>query len=79
VDHWVSKDPVGLKEAGVAWAAPFAKDASGDQAVLYQMPWTNPRPEVPLSRIDLSYAPQSGSQYGTPVLFGITAASRLKK
>jgi beta-galactosidase len=79
VDHWINKEPVGLKDAAVAWAAPFVKDTSGDQAVLYQMPWTNPRPEVPLSQIDMSYAPQSGSQYGTPVLLGITTGSRLEK
>jgi hypothetical protein len=35
-DHWLSKDPAGLKSAALAWAAPFPAQKSDEQAVVYQ-------------------------------------------
>jgi hypothetical protein len=49
-------------------------DASAEQAVLYQLPWSNPRPTVSIDSIDLLYGPD-GSKYGTPVLLAVTAAT----
>jgi len=72
-DHWISKQPAGLRDAAVAWAAPFAGDASGDQAVLYQLQWMNPRPDAEIATVDLVYGPD-GSRYGVPALIAITAA-----
>lgn len=77
VDHWLAKEPKGLKSASVAWAAPAPGDTSGEQAVLYQFSWTNPRPTVPIASIDMLYG-QQGSRYGTPALLGITAATETK-
>jgi beta-galactosidase len=78
VDHWMVKDPLGLKNAAVAWAAPFPNDQGGQQAVVYQMQWNNPRPTVAIRSIDMGYAPGIGSQYGAPALLAITAATQLE-
>ena len=45
-DHWMTKDPAGLKSAALAWAAPFPAQKSEEQAVVYQFTWNNPRPEA---------------------------------
>ena len=74
VDHWITKSPAGLKNAALAWAAPFPGDKSDDQAVLYQLAWTNPRPQETITSIDLVRGPD-GSNCGTPALLAITAAT----
>ena len=76
VDHWIAAEPAGLKNAAVAWAAPWPGDASGQQAVVYQMQWNNPRPQVEIVSMDLGYDPAAGSQYGAPVLLAITAGTQ---
>jgi beta-galactosidase len=77
VGNWVDKEPRGLKSASVAWAAPFPNDKSEEQAVVYQLQWTNPRPQVQIQSVDMVYGPQ-GSQYGTPALLAITAGMEAK-
>jgi beta-galactosidase len=77
-DHWISKDPKGLKSAAVAWAGRFPGDDSGDQAVVYSMPWTNPRPDVEITTIDLTYDQNVGGRYGVPAWLGLTAATAVK-
>jgi hypothetical protein len=76
VEHWLSKSPAGLKNAAVAWAAPFPNDKTGEQAVVYQMQWNNPRPAVEITAVELTYDPAVGDQYGTPALLALTAAVR---
>ena len=76
-DHWISKEPAGLAGASLAWAAPFPGDKSGEQAVAYQLSWSNPRPQVTIESIDMLYGP-AGSQYGTPALLAVTAAEEAK-
>jgi hypothetical protein len=68
--------PTGLTGAAVAWAAAPAKGgAKGQQqAVVYQMPWPNPRPGVVIKSIDMRYNENEGSTWGTPALLGVTAA-----
>jgi beta-galactosidase len=75
VDHWISSDPRSLKSAALAWAGKFPGDASEQQAVVYQMQWKNPRPDVPIATIDLVYDQKAGNQYGVPALLAVTAAS----
>jgi hypothetical protein len=75
--HWISRDPAGLRSASVAWAAPFPGDAGGEQAVVYQFAWTNPRPDAEIASIDLAFGPQ-GKEYGTPALIAITAGKRAR-
>ena len=67
-DHWISKDPKGLKSAAVAWAGRFPGDDSGDQAVVYSMPWTNPRPDVPVASIEVV----SAARDPIPVVIAVT-------
>jgi len=76
-DHWVAKQPTGLANASVAWAAPFPGGTSDDQAVVYQFQWTNPRPDVAIDTIDLVYGPE-GSRYGTPALLALTAGTQAR-
>ena len=77
VGPWIARQPAGLPSASVAWAAPFADNPAGDQAVVYQMQWTNPRPDVEIASVDLAYGPQ-GAQYGTPALIAMTAARHMQ-
>lgn len=77
VEHWIQREPRGLKSASVAWAAAFPGDPSGDQAVVYQMQWNNPRPDVEVAALDLVYGPD-GSRWGTPALLAITAAAEAR-
>jgi beta-galactosidase len=74
VGRWVLEKPQGLPGAAVAWAAPFTKE-SAQQAVVYQMPWKNPRPGVAIKSIDVAYDAKGGSAYGVPAVLGITAAT----
>jgi beta-galactosidase len=73
VGHWLTREPQGLPEASVAWAAPFAGQQK-DEAVVYQMPWTNPRRGQAIRSIDVRYSPKDGSAYGVPAVLGITTA-----
>ncbi len=74
VDNWTTKSPAGLKDAALAWAAPFPGDKSGEQAVLYSLAWTNPWPKEIIAGIDLVREGADGDGGGTPVLLAITAA-----
>ena len=74
-DHWISKEPAGLKDAMVAWSAPLANGEPGDRAAIYQMQWNNPHPELPIASVDLAYDRGTGGHHGVPVLLGITAAT----
>ena len=77
IGHWVNNMPVGLANAAVAWAAPF-EDKSGDQAVVYQYQWTNPKPRLQIASFDVSYDPSTNGGYGIPVLLAVTAATNIK-
>jgi beta-galactosidase len=77
VSHWVNAQPAGLKSAALAWAARFPTEDSPDQAVLYQLQWSNPRPEVEIAAIDMAYGP-AGSRYGTPALIAVTAGTAVE-
>jgi len=69
--HFVQSDPKGLKNAALAWAAPFPDDPEYE-ATIYAMQWNNPRPDVEIESIDL--VEREGSRHGAPVLLGITVA-----
>lgn len=77
VGHWIAEQPRGLKEATVAWAAPFSQDPEKRQAAIYQMPWKNPRPGYKISSINVTYNLVSDEKYGVPAVFGITAGIAL--
>jgi beta-galactosidase len=69
-DHWIAQQPQGLLDAAVAWAAPFPKDNTR-QAVIYQMTWTNPRPDAEIRTIGV----RTGEGYGLPVVLAITVGT----
>jgi len=62
-----------LPDAAVAWTAPLPEDVK-QQTVLYQMPWTNPRPGAMIQSIAVRYDDKSGI-HGVPVVLAITAAT----
>lgn len=72
--HWLSEQPQGLPEAAVAWAASLPNDAKR-QAVVYQMSWTNPRPDVAIRAIDVRRGATANDGYGVPIVLAITAAT----
>ena len=74
VGDWLQAKPQGLPEAAAAWAAPLTKDG-GKNAVVYQMQWTNPRPETEIQSIDIRYDAKVGNQYGAPAVLAITAGT----
>jgi hypothetical protein len=73
VGSWLLKEPIGLPNAGVAWAGPAAAD--GQQPVVWIMQWTNPRPEVEIATIDLV---AGEDHWGSATVLGITAATQIK-
>ncbi len=77
VANWVSQDPAGLRDAALAWAAPFPNDNSGEQAVLYQLQWNNPRPDVAVQSIDVAYG-DNGNRLGQAAVVAITAANAVQ-
>ena len=77
VAHWVSKDPSGLRNAALAWTAPFPNDTSGDQAALYQLQWNNPRPDVAVQSVDVTYG-DAGNRFGQPAVVAVTSANAAK-
>jgi hypothetical protein len=77
VGPWKTDTPAGLPEAVVVWQAPLAMSGeSSGTAVVYQQTWTNPRPEIPITSIDVGYP--EGERWGVPAVLGITAATRTR-
>jgi len=72
IDHWIVRNPAGLRNAAVAWSARFPGDSSEEEAVVYQFSWINPHPEQVIQSIDMSYGPE-GEKFGAPVLLAVTA------
>ncbi len=71
---WLTGSPRGMPHAVVAWSTASTADQAAPRAVVYQMQWTNPRPEVPITTIDVGYDPAIGNQFGVPVVLAVTAA-----
>ncbi|MGF1483253.1 MAG: glycoside hydrolase family 2 TIM barrel-domain containing protein [Opitutales bacterium] len=76
VTDWLIDEPKGLRDAAVAWTAKPAPSAE-QNAIVYQMQWTNPRPDKVIASVDLRYG-EAGDRYGAPVLLGITAARQVR-
>ena len=71
---WRQTDVQPLRKASVAWRAD-AKD--GKKTVVYQMQWTNPRPDKSIRSVDIAYGPEK-AKWGAPILLGLTAAEAAK-
>lgn len=82
VDQWLQDEPRPLAGATVAWTAPI-QGAGGKKGVLYTMKANNPRPDVPIARIDVmlgerqdgGFKPQRRAAFG---LIAITLGSIVK-
>jgi len=75
-DWLLEAEPRSLRDAAVAWTAKV-EDPKTENAVVYQMQWTNPNPEKTITSVDLTYA-EKGQQFGAPVLLGLTSAQKPK-
>ena len=63
-------DPIAVSGAQIAWTSPYTEPKTN--AVAYSMQWTNPKPDVEISSIDLVQGPD---RVGIPALIAITAAN----
>ncbi len=70
VDDWKVKDPHGLPGAQLAWTSQYP--GTEFSAAAYSMQWNNPRPDVVITSVDLTYGPD---RRGVPVLLALTAAT----
>jgi len=70
VASWLQDQPKSLRDAALAWQAPAA---GGKTAVIYQMQWTNPRPDKEIQSLSIAFGPDK-SKWGAPVVLAITAA-----
>ena len=58
---------------------PNNKDAVWTQRAQYQMQWTNSKPDVEISSIDVAYDEKTKNQFGAPVVLAITVAKEAAK
>lgn len=75
VAPWLQDQPRSLRDAAAAWQAKAA--GGGKTLVVYQLQWTNPRPDKPVKSVDIAYGPEK-DKWGAPVVLGITAAEASK-
>jgi beta-galactosidase len=71
---WLQDKPRALRDAALAWQT-AGKD--GKQIVVYQLQWTNPRPDKSVKEIDIVYGPEK-AKWGAPVILGISTAESQK-
>jgi beta-galactosidase len=70
IDDFRQKTPTAIPGAQIAWTRPY--EGTGYSAVAYSMQWNNPRPDVAITSIDMTYGPD---KRGVPVLLAVTAAT----
>lgn len=75
IGDWLAKTPTGLPNAAVAWSGKLTNAPAGEQAVVWLMQWTNPRPEVAITTIDLV---AGEAKWATAAVMGITTATAVK-
>ena len=73
VDDYKQKMPAILPGAQTAWVKPCS--GTDRSVVAYSMQWNNPRPNVVIQSIDLTYGPD---KRGVPSLLAVTAATAAK-
>lgn len=69
LESFVQTAPKELPGARIAWTAKYPD--SDQTAVAYQLQWNNPRPDVVIASIALTYGPDKA---GVPVLLAVTGA-----
>jgi beta-galactosidase len=76
VADWLQGDPQGLRDAALAWTGPARGEGeTKTRPSVWQMQWTNPRPDTAIESIDVTLDKETGNRYGLPVVLGITAAN----
>jgi len=70
IDDYRQRAPRAIRGAQIAWTRPYA--GTDRVAVAYSMQWNNPRPDVAIRSIDVTYGPQ---KRGAAALIAVTAAS----
>lgn len=73
VGDYKTKTPAPLPGAGLAWTRPYA--GTEFHAAVYAKQWNNPRPDAPITSIDMVYGPD---KCGVPALLAITIATQAK-
>jgi beta-galactosidase len=63
-----------LKNAVVAWTGKAATPQA-QPLVVYQLQWSNPRPQSEIKGVTLARDPQVGENWGAPVWIGLTVGS----
>ncbi|MGA2064809.1 MAG: glycoside hydrolase family 2 TIM barrel-domain containing protein [Thermoguttaceae bacterium] len=63
-----------LKNAVVAWTGKAATPQA-QPLVVYQLQWSNPRPQAEIKSVALARDPQAGENWGAPVWIGLTSGS----
>jgi beta-galactosidase len=72
IGHWAVKDPRALPNAALAWTAPLADAKAGEQAAVWMMQWTNPRPAAAIAAVDLVAGEE---KWGACAVLAITTAT----
>jgi beta-galactosidase len=70
-----TKSLANLKNAMVAWAG-RAATPQAEPLVVYQLQWSNPRPDAEIKSVTLQRDPQAGENWGSPVWIGLTIGSQ---
>jgi beta-galactosidase len=70
IEHYRQETPKAIPGAQIAWVSKY--EGSNESAVAYSKQWNNPRPDVAIKSIDMTYGPD---KRGVPVLLAISAAT----
>ncbi len=71
IENYRQAQPTAISGAQIAWTSKFAN--SNDYAVAYTKQWNNPRPDVAIASVDMTYG---ADRRGVPVLLALTAAKQ---
>jgi hypothetical protein len=75
IGHWIDKYPGDLPNAMVGWNAKLAQAKNGEQAVVYVMQWSNPKPSAVITAIDII---AGDPKWGSAAVFAVSTAKAQK-
>jgi beta-galactosidase len=73
IENYRQENPKAVPGAQTAWVSKY--EGSNENAVAYMKQWNNPRPDVAIKSIDMTYG---ADKRGVPVLLAVTAATASK-
>jgi len=75
VDHWLQKTPKNLPGAALAWRVPSPNaEANAETPTLYAMTWTNPKPGVVITSVDMVSG--LNGERAVPALLALTVGTQ---